>query len=59
MIDRQQLLADLNPLLREMEADLRARCDEVAQINADLMKTITTIPAPSRWGRCRDDCICL
>lgn len=50
MIDRQQLLTDLKPLLREMEADLRARCDEVAQSNADLMKTITTISATVAMG---------
>ncbi len=36
MIDRKRLLSDLKPLLRELETDLRARCDEVPQINADL-----------------------
>jgi N-6 DNA Methylase len=50
MIDRQQLLADLKPLLREMEADLRARCDEVAQINADLMKEYEEVRAANRAG---------
>jgi hypothetical protein len=34
MIDRQKLLADFTPLLRVLELDLRARCDEVSQINA-------------------------
>ncbi len=40
MIDRQRLLNDLKPILGELEADLRARCDEVAQINADLQEGI-------------------
>ena len=38
MINRQQLLADLKPLLKEIEADLRARCDEVPELDADLKK---------------------
>jgi hypothetical protein len=50
MIDRQQLLADLKPLLRELEADLRARCDEVAQINADLTKEYEQARAANRAG---------
>ena len=32
MIDRQQLLNDLKPLLRVVEADLRTRCDELAKL---------------------------
>jgi hypothetical protein len=50
MIDRKQLLADLKPLLRELEADLRARCDEVAQINADLLKEYEQARAANRAG---------
>lgn len=50
MIDRQQLLADLKPLLRELEADLRARCDEVAQINADLTREYEDARAAGRAG---------
>jgi len=50
MIDRQQLLADLKPLLRELEADLRTRCDEVAQINADLTKEYEQARAANRAG---------
>lgn len=38
MIDRKQLLTDLKPLLKKLEADLRARCDEVPSINVDLEK---------------------
>lgn len=50
MIDRKQLLADLKPLLRELEADLRARCDEVAQINTDLTKEYEQARAANRAG---------
>lgn len=50
MIDRQQLLADLKPLLRELEADLRARCDEVAQINAGLTKEYEEARSANRAG---------
>jgi hypothetical protein len=50
MIDRQKLLADLKPLLRELEADLRARCDEVVQINADLTKEYEEARAADRVG---------
>lgn len=50
MIDRQQLLTDLNRLLRELEDDLRARCDEVAQINADLTKEYEHARAANRTG---------
>ena len=34
MIDRQALLKDLQRLLRTLEADLRERCDEVAEVGA-------------------------
>ncbi len=34
MINRQALLADVQKLLRTLEADLRARCDEVAEAGA-------------------------
>jgi len=50
MINRQQLLADLKPLLRELEADLRARCDELVQINADLTKEYGEARAANRAG---------
>ncbi len=50
MIDRQQLLTDLKPLLRELEADLRARCDEVAEINTDLTKEYEQARAANRAG---------
>jgi len=36
MIDRQRLLADLKPFLRELEVDLRARCDEVTEVGERL-----------------------
>jgi hypothetical protein len=36
MINRKQLLDDLKPLLRELEEDLRARCDEAPQIDQAL-----------------------
>ena len=32
MIDRQALLKDLQRLLRQLEADLRARCDEIPEV---------------------------
>jgi type I restriction-modification system DNA methylase subunit len=50
MIDRKQLLTDLKPLLREMETDLRARCDEVAQINAGLAREYEEARAAKRVG---------
>ena len=50
MIVRQQLLADLKPLLREMEADLRARCDKVSKINDDLTKEYEQARAANRAG---------
>src|SRR5689334_2251741 len=36
MIERQRLLNDLKPLLRELETDLRARCDEAPHVKASL-----------------------
>jgi hypothetical protein len=50
MIDRQQLLADLKPLLKELETDLRARCDEVPQINAGLKAEYDEARAADRTG---------
>src|SRR5689334_558869 len=50
MIDRHRLLADLKPVLKEMEADLRARCDEVPQIDADLKKEYEQARAADRTG---------
>jgi len=50
MIDRHRLLADLKPLLKEVEADLRARCDEVPQIDADLKKEYNEACAADRTG---------
>jgi hypothetical protein len=50
MIDRKQLLADLKPLVKEVEIDLRARCDEVAQINEDLQKEYDQARKAERTG---------
>ena len=50
MINRQQLLADLKPLLKDVEADLRARCDEVPQIDADLKQEYEQARAAGRSG---------
>jgi len=50
MIDRQKLLSDLKPLLKTVEADLRARCDEVPQIDADLKKEYEQARAADRTG---------
>lgn len=50
MIDRKQLLADLKPLVRQIEADLRARCDEAPQINAELNKEYEQARAADRTG---------
>ena len=50
MIDRQKLLADLTPLLRVLETDLRARCEEVPQINADLTTEYEQARAADRTG---------
>ncbi|MEW6664337.1 MAG: hypothetical protein AB1512_03845 [Thermodesulfobacteriota bacterium] len=50
MIDRKKLLTDLKPLLRQMETDLRARCDEIGQINAALMEEYRQARAANRVG---------
>jgi hypothetical protein len=50
MIDRQKLLADLKPLLRELEADLRARCDEVPQTDIGLKAEYEQARAANRTG---------
>jgi hypothetical protein len=50
MIDRHQLLEDLKPVLRDVEADLRARCDEVAAIDAGLKKEYDEARAADRTG---------
>jgi hypothetical protein len=50
MVDRQKLLADLKPLLRELEADLRARCDDVAEIGQLLTKEYNEARAANRAG---------
>jgi SAM-dependent methyltransferase len=50
MIERQALLADLKPLLRDLQADLRARCDEVAEVNARLTKEYEEARAGDRVG---------
>ncbi|MFQ5474116.1 MAG: SAM-dependent methyltransferase, partial [Dehalococcoidia bacterium] len=50
MIDRKQLLADLKPLLKELEADLRARCDEVLQIDAGLQQEYQQAKDAGRTG---------
>jgi hypothetical protein len=58
MIDRRRLLDDLKPLLRVVEADLRARCEELAQINEDLKQEYDQarddkrlVPLPVRYFR--------
>lgn len=50
MVDRKQLLADLKPLLKELEVDLRERCDEVPQIDAGLMKEYEQAREAGRTG---------
>lgn len=50
MVDRKQLLADLKPLLKELETDLRARCDEVPQIDADLKQEYDQAKDAGRTG---------
>ncbi|HEY8667121.1 MAG TPA: BREX-2 system adenine-specific DNA-methyltransferase PglX, partial [Tepidisphaeraceae bacterium] len=50
MIDRQRLLNDLKPVLREIEADLRARCDEIPQIDAGLKTEYEQARAADRTG---------
>lgn len=50
MIDRKQLLDDLKPLLRELEADLRARCDEVPAIDRSLWAEYEQARSAGRTG---------
>jgi hypothetical protein len=50
MIDRHQLLEDLKPVVRDVEADLRARCDEVTAIDAGLKKEYDEARAADRTG---------
>ncbi len=50
MIERQRLLTDLKPLLRDLEDDLRARCGEVVKINADLKEEYEQAHAANRVG---------
>src|SRR5688572_8401301 len=50
MIDRKRLLSDLKPLLRELEVDLRARCDAVAEINKNLKKEYDQAREAERTG---------
>ncbi len=50
MINRKQLLDDLKPLLRELEADLRARCDEVPEIDRSLRAEYEDARSAGRTG---------
>ena len=50
MIDRKQLLTDLKPLLKVLETDLRARCDEVSTVSADLAHAYEQARAAKRVG---------
>lgn len=50
MIDRKKLLDDLKPLLRELEVDLRARCDEVPAIDEALKATYNEARSAERTG---------
>jgi hypothetical protein len=50
MIDRKQLLADLKPFLKKVEADLRARCDEVPNIDTALRQEYEQARAADRTG---------
>lgn len=50
MVNRQRLLDDLKPLLKQMEADLRARCDEVGEINDGLKREYEQARAADRTG---------
>lgn len=50
MISRKTLLDDLTPLLKELEADLRARCDEVTEINAGLEQEYKQARSAGRTG---------
>lgn len=50
MIDKHQLLTDLQKLLPRLEADLRARCDEVATLAAELQREYDEARAAKRAG---------
>lgn len=50
MIDRKKLLNDLKPLLRAMEEDLRARCDEVPEIDLTLQAEYNAARSAGRTG---------
>ena len=50
MIDRKKLLDDLKPLLKELEADLRARCDEVPEIDTGLKQEYQQAKDTGRTG---------
>ena len=50
MIDRQRLLADLKRLLHDLQADLRGRYDEVAEIREALAKEYQEARAAERVG---------
>ncbi len=50
MIDRKKLLNNLKPLLKELEADLRARCDEVSEIDAGLKQEYQQAKDAGRTG---------
>ena len=50
MIDRKKLLGDLKPLLQEVEEDLRARCDEVPEIDQALQAEYNAARSAGRTG---------
>lgn len=50
MIDRKRLLDDLKPLLRAVEEDLRARCDEAPEIDQALQAEYTEARSAGRTG---------
>ena len=50
MIDRKELLADLKPLLRDLEADLRRRCDEVPDLDSELRSEYEQAHSAGRVG---------
>src|SRR5262249_42146292 len=50
MVDQKQLVQDLKPLLKVLEADLRARCDEVTEIDAGLKREYDAARGARRVG---------
>ncbi|MCY2987165.1 MAG: hypothetical protein NTY19_04755, partial [Planctomycetota bacterium] len=50
MIDRQSLLSDLQKLLRQLETDLRQRCDEVPEIDQSLRADYDAAREAGRTG---------